>query len=209
MCGRLDRGVDRHGLARAGSGSGLTLTVSDTFGPSALATPANAVTITRLLLAVPLLLLIPDHPSSCRATALWIILCITDAIDGYLARRHGTTRSGAFLDPLADKVVVLAAMTALVAQGTFWWLPVAIIAVRELGLVLYRTSAGRHGVSIPARPSAKLKTLVQDLAVGAALLPPLESHPWTARTTLWLAVFLTVWTGVQYLQDGRRVPRAV
>ena len=89
------------------------MTFSDTsFGPSALATPANAVTITRLLLAIPLLMLIADHPSSWPATALWIILCITDGIDGYLARRQGATRSGAFLDPLADKVLVLGAMIA-------------------------------------------------------------------------------------------------
>ena len=83
------------------------------FGPSALATPANAVTITRLLLAIPLLMLIADHTSSWPAVALWIILCVTDGIDGYLARRQGATRSGAFLDPLADKVLVLGAMIAL------------------------------------------------------------------------------------------------
>jgi CDP-diacylglycerol--glycerol-3-phosphate 3-phosphatidyltransferase len=56
------------------------VTLSDTsFGPSALATPANAVTITRLLLAIPLLMLIADNPSSWPATVLWIILCITDS----------------------------------------------------------------------------------------------------------------------------------
>ena len=71
------------------------MTLSDTsFGPSALATPANAVTITRLLLAIPLLMLIADKPSSYPATALWIILCITDGIDGYLApaRHHALRR---------------------------------------------------------------------------------------------------------------------
>ena len=98
------------------------MSVTDSsFGPSALATPANAVTITRLLLAVPLLMLIADQPSSYPATALWIILCITDGIDGYLARRQGATRSGAFLDPLADKVLVLGAMVTLIFGGVFWW----------------------------------------------------------------------------------------
>src|SRR5438552_12952802 len=105
------------------------MSVTDTsFGPSALATPANAVTILRLLLAIPLLMLIADHPSSWPETALWIILCITDGIDGYLARRQGATRSGAFLDPLADKVLVLGALVTLVFAGQFWWLPVTIIA---------------------------------------------------------------------------------
>src|SRR3954462_12520393 len=145
-----------------------TPTSSSGFGPSALATPANALTLTRVFITPVLIAMIVRDGATWPAVAFWFVLSCTDGVDGWLARRHGTTRSGAFLDPLADKIVVLAAMTALVAQGTFWWLPVAIIAVRELGLVLYRTSAGRHGVSIPARPSAKLKTLVQDLAVGAA-----------------------------------------
>ena len=68
------------------------------------------------------------------ALVLWIALCVTDGIDGYFARRQGATRSGAFLDPLADKVLVLGAMAALVANDTFWWVPVAIIAVREIGI---------------------------------------------------------------------------
>ena len=115
------------------------------FGPSALATPANAVTITRLLLAVPLLMLITDHPSSWPAVALWIILCVTDGIDGYIARRQGATRSGAFLDPLADKVLVLGAMFTLVRYDVFWVVPVLIIAGREVVISVYRTVAGRHG----------------------------------------------------------------
>src|SRR3954447_19390844 len=150
-----------------------------TFGPSALATPANAVSMARVLATPVLIAMIAAGGASWPAVVFWFIIATTDGLDGWLARRHGTTRSGAFLDPLADKIVVLAAMTALVAQGTFWWLPVAIIAVREFGLVLYRTSAGRPGGAVPARRSARLKTLVQGLAVGAALLPPLEGHPWT------------------------------
>src|SRR3954451_6995143 len=104
-------------------------------------------------------MLIADQPSSWPATALWIILCITDGIDGYIARRMGTTRSGAFLDPLADKVLVLGAMVALVAKGRFWWLPVAVIAVRELGISMYRTYWGRRGIALHARWWAKVKTV--------------------------------------------------
>ena len=96
---------------------------------------------------------------------------VTDGVDGYLARRHGTTRSGAFLDPLADKVLVLGAMVALVAKGVFWWLPVALIAVREVGISAYRSLLGRRGISVPARGLAKVKTVVQEVAVGFALLP--------------------------------------
>jgi CDP-diacylglycerol--glycerol-3-phosphate 3-phosphatidyltransferase len=174
-----------------------------------LATPANAVSLGRVVATPVLIAMVAGGGASWPAVAFWFVLSTTDGLDGWLARRHGTTRSGAFLDPLADKIVVLAAMAALVGLGVFWWLPVVIIAAREFGLVLYRSSAGRHGISLPARPSAKLKTVVQDLAVGAALLPSLEDHGSVATTVLWVAVVLTVVTGWQYLADGRRVARAV
>jgi len=184
------------------------VTVSDTsFGPSALATPANAVTVTRLLLAIPLLMLIADTPSSYPAAALWIILCITDGIDGYLARRQGATRSGAFLDPLADKVLVLGAMVTLIFAGVFWWLPVAIIAMREITISAFRSFWGRRGLAVPATRWAKVKTVVQEVAAGLALVPLTADHRWIANTTLWLAVFLTVTTGVHYLHAGSRVTR--
>ena len=73
----------------------------------------------------------------------------------------------------------------------------------------YRSAAGRQGVSIPARQSAKLKTVVQDVAVGFALLPSTADHRWVANGFLWLAVALTVVTGAQYLLDGRQVVRAL
>jgi CDP-diacylglycerol--glycerol-3-phosphate 3-phosphatidyltransferase len=177
------------------------------FGPSALATPANAVTITRLLLAIPLLMLIVDHPSSWPAVALWTILCVTDGIDGYIARRQGATRSGAFLDPLADKVLVLGAMVALVATGQFWWVPVAIIAVREIVISVFRSYWGHRGLAVPATGRAKVKTVVQEVAVGLALLPLTAGHQWIASTVLWAAVVLTVATGIQYVQAGSRATR--
>src|SRR4051812_42939585 len=184
------------------------VTLSDTsFGPSALATPANAVTITRLLLAIPLLMLIADQPSSWPGTVLWIILCITDGIDGYLARRQGTTRSGAFLDPLADKVLVLGAMAVLVADGAFWWLPVALIAVREVVISAFRSFWGRRGLAVPATQWAKVKTVVQEVCVGFALLPLTADHHWVGTTTLWIAVVLTLTTGVHYIHAGSRATR--
>ena len=126
--------------------------MATSFGPSALATPANGVTVARLLAAPFLIVMIDGKDGSWAAFVLWFVLCATDGIDGYLARRHGTTRSGAFLDPLADKVLVLGAMFALVKQGVFWWLPVALIAAREIAISMYRSMAGRQGItSRPAR----------------------------------------------------------
>jgi CDP-diacylglycerol--glycerol-3-phosphate 3-phosphatidyltransferase len=178
-------------------------TTADTFGPSALLTPANAVTLARVLAMPLLMVLILEQGASWTTVGFWFVISCTDGVDGWLARRHGTTRSGAFLDPLADKIVVLAAMLILVSTGVFSWVPVAIIAIREVGLVFYRSSVARRGVSIPARPSAKVKTLVQDLAVGAALLPWTADHPTIANLLLWTAVVLTIVTGLQYLLDGR------
>ena len=138
--------------------------------------------------------------------AVWFVLSCTDGVDGWLARRHGTTASGAFLDPLADKVVVIGAMAVLVANGVFWWLPVLLITVREVGISAYRSWIGRRGISMPARPAAKAKTVVQDFAVGFALLPlTAADHPFVANAFLWGAVALTLVTGAQYLLDGRRV----
>jgi CDP-diacylglycerol--glycerol-3-phosphate 3-phosphatidyltransferase len=148
--------------------------VASSFGPSALATPANAVTTTRLVLAP--------------------LLC------GLI-----TTRSGAFLDPLADKALVLGAMWALVVDGGFWWLPVLLITAREVGISAFRSYWGRRGLAVPARFWAKIKTVVQSLAVALALVPPIaDNHAWIAEGTLWVAVVLTLVTGAQYVLEGSR-----
>src|ERR1700736_4306880 len=172
--------------------------MSSGFGPSALATPANGITVARLLAAPLLVLLVLEYRTSWFTVGAWLVLAGTDGIDGWLARRHGTTRSGAFLDPLADKFLVLGAMSALVAIERWWWVPVGLIAGREILISLYRSWMARQGVSVPASPLAKVKTWIQDLAVGAALLPLTGNrHPGVAGTLLWLAVGLTLFTGRQ------------
>ncbi len=183
---------------------------TNTFGPSALATPANAVTCVRILVLPLLIALILDDGSEWPALALWVVLAGSDLFDGWLARRHGATRSGAFLDPLADKFLVLGAMAALVAKGVLWWLPVALIAVREVALSGYRSYVGRRGVSVPARFQAKVKTWVQAIAVGMAIAPvSSDGYRGIMLTVLWAAVALTLVTGAQYLWDGRRVITAL
>lgn len=178
------------------------------FGPSALLTPANAVTIGRLVLSPLLLFFIVDDVGSWPAVLLWTALAATDGVDGWLARRHGTTRSGAFLDPLADKVLVLGAMLALVAADRWPLWPIALIAVRELGIQAFRSYWVRRGLSVPASTLAKVKTVVQELAVGFCLLPLTEDHLWVGNAVLGAAVALTVITGAQYVHDGSRATRA-
>lgn len=173
--------------------------------PSAIATWANLVTATRLLVS-PLMFALIDGPAGSWASfGLWFVLCSSDGIDGGLARRHGATRSGAFLDPLADKVLVLGAMVALIQSDVFWWLPVALIAARELVIQLYRTFVGAKGVSVPASKLAKLKTLSQQLAVGFALLPwTAQDMTWLWKWLLWIAVVLTLVSGADYLRAAQR-----
>ena len=174
------------------------------FGPSALIPPANAVTLARLFLTPVWLAVVVARGPSWPAFLLGFVLAATDGVDGYIARRQGTTRSGAFLDPLADKVLVVGGLVALVVQGAFWWLPVAVIAARELGISLYRSWVAKRGVSVPARYWAKVKTVVQEVAIGLALLPLTAEVPVVAKVVLWAGVALAVVTAVQYLLDGRR-----
>jgi CDP-diacylglycerol--glycerol-3-phosphate 3-phosphatidyltransferase len=178
---------------------------NSTFGPSALVTPANVVTLGRLAVTPLFLAVVIGTAPSYVATLVWIALACTDGLDGYLARKQGTTRSGAFLDPLADKFLVIGALVALAIEGIFWWVPVGVIIVREVGVSVYRSWMGRRGVSVPARSLAKVKTVVQLVAVGFALLPPTaEDAPIVATTVLWVAVALAVASAAQYLFDGQK-----
>ncbi len=179
-----------------------------TFGPSALLTPANGLTLLRVVATPPLILLIMLWGASWETVGIWLVLSMTDGLDGWVARRQGTTTSGAFLDPLADKVVVIGAMAALVAKRIVWWVPIGIMVVREVSMSVYRSVVGRRGVSIPARPSAKVKTFVQDLAIVACLVPTLAHDHHLLAAGMWLAAALTVVTGLLYAVDGRRASRS-
>ncbi len=178
-----------------------------TFGPSALATPANAVTVARLLATPVFVALIVAQGATWLTVAVGVVVAGSDGVDGWIARRQGVTRSGAFLDPLADKAVVLGALFALAVEGVLPWPPVVLVALREVGMSVYRSYAGRQGVSVPARPLAKVKTLVQDLAIATCLLPPLAHQHDLQLGAVWAAAVITVVTGIQYLLDGRRALR--
>jgi len=176
------------------------------FDETAIVTWANMVTVGRVLASPFLFMLIPDDGrGSYIALVVWIVLCSSDGFDGYLARKHGITRSGAFLDPLADKILVLGAMFTLVSRDVFWVVPVLIIAAREIIVSLYRVFVGSKGVSMPASKTAKVKTFSQQLAVGFALTPfTVIDQTWTFIIFMWIAVALTLLSAAQYALKALR-----
>ncbi|MFM9085375.1 MAG: CDP-alcohol phosphatidyltransferase family protein [Acidimicrobiia bacterium] len=178
--------------------------------PSALVTWANGVTVGRMLVSPILFVVIPgDARGSWLAAWLWFFLCWSDVLDGYLARRHGATTLGAFLDPLSDKVLVLGAMFTLVQRDVFPAWPVIVIAVREVAVQVYRVVVGARGVSVPASRTAKVKTLAQQCSVGFALAPfSAADATWTWGWLLGLSVALTIASGLQYAVRALRPRRA-
>jgi len=167
---------------------------------NSMATWANAVTVSRILVSPILFTVIPDDNAGAWLAAwLWFGLCVSDVLDGYLARLQGSTKFGTFLDPLADKVLVLGAMFTLVSREMFAIWPVVIIAVREVIVSVYRVVVGARGITVPASRLAKIKTLSQQCSIGFALAPfSAVDMTYLWIITLWLAVALTIISGLQY-----------
>jgi CDP-diacylglycerol--glycerol-3-phosphate 3-phosphatidyltransferase len=133
------------------------------------------------------------------AWAIFFTLGMTDILDGYWARKSGrTTPLGAFLDPVADKALIGAAMISLAILDRFPWWIVFVILFREIGITIFRLAVIRDGV-IPASKGGKIKTLTQNFGVGFYILPlPELLHP-LRDSLMAVAVVLTVWTGVDYI----------
>jgi CDP-diacylglycerol---glycerol-3-phosphate 3-phosphatidyltransferase len=146
------------------------------------------------------LILARERSASYVAAAVFVVAAATDGLDGYLARRHAsTTRTGQWLDPLADKVLVAAPVITLAALGEFpVWAAVVIVA-REIGISVLRVVLGLRGRGMPASPSAKVKTSVQLTAIALYILPLGRSWNGLKLGLLIAAVALTVWTGLQYV----------
>jgi CDP-diacylglycerol--glycerol-3-phosphate 3-phosphatidyltransferase len=172
------------------------------FGQGALATPANFVTMARILVAVPTLVLIYNRGSAWLTVGLWFAITSTDSFDGWLARRDGATRSGAFLDPVADKLIVLGGLGTLALRGDIAWWPVALIALREFGISAYRSFAGRRGISLPAQRLGKYKAFTQYLSVGVVLLPWTADDIGLQQFVLGVAVAFTIVSGLAILRRG-------
>lgn len=161
----------------------------------------NSITMSRIVM-IPLLLWIlsPHFPfkaggeQELLAAILFILASITDGVDGYLARKRGQiTTMGMLLDPLADKIMVTAALIALVAynpQVVKVWIAVVIIG-REFLISGLRSIAASEGFTIQASDLGKLKTVVQIVSVATAIL----AHHWFQWQIGWL-ILPVKWTAI-------------
>jgi CDP-diacylglycerol--glycerol-3-phosphate 3-phosphatidyltransferase len=174
-----------------------------------LATPANFITVSRIALTPVLCLMVLADSSalgtSWAAFAVGLLMAFTDLIDGSVARAtNGYSRSGAFLDPLADKIVILGVGFTLVSVDRLGLAPMVLIAAREVIISAMRIRFAVSGISIPARPLAKWKATVQGAALLSAVMPILKGNQLVVDIAIWAAVVLTVFTGAQYLVDGEQ-----
>lgn len=173
----------------------------------ALQVTPNWLTVLRIALIPAGVWAIFHSPSNTWQSIAWLIFFIlgmTDILDGHWARKSGrTTPLGAFLDPVADKALIGAAMISLAILDRFPWWIVFVILFREIGITIFRLAVIRDGV-IPASKGGKVKTLTQNFGVGFYILPlPDLLHP-LRDSLMAVAVILTVWTGVDYIMKWLR-----
>jgi CDP-diacylglycerol--glycerol-3-phosphate 3-phosphatidyltransferase len=173
----------------------------------------NALTLLRMflvpLLVVVLLTRVEGH--AYLGAAIFGLAVLTDYLDGYFARRRNeVTRLGILLDPLADKLLIAAALLSLVEMGLVPAWMVMIILARELAVTALRNVAAGKGVLIRASGLGKAKMVVQVTAVLMLMLSP--AHPALRQpglVVLWLVVLITLWSGADYFfRFWRAVVRA-
>ena len=158
---------------------------------------ANRVTLLRIAL-IPLVIALLLFKYNGLALISFLLLSFSDALDGYIARRFDqVSEVGKFLDPLADKILVITVLITLVGQGLANSIAVMILVARELIVQGIRIYAAKHEI-IAAIQAAKLKTIAQIVAV-AMLILRLPFADWA----LWLAVGLALYSGGVYLWQSK------
>jgi CDP-diacylglycerol--glycerol-3-phosphate 3-phosphatidyltransferase len=163
----------------------------------------NVLTLLRILL-VPVLVvaLLEATPNGSTVAAIvFALAAFTDGLDGYIARsRRSITTFGKVMDPIADKLLIAAALLSLVSLDRVEpWVAMVIIA-REFAVSGLRIAASQQGVVIPASPLGKLKTIVQ----VAAILAVIATGALWAQLLLYLAVAITIVSGADYFLNFRR-----
>jgi CDP-diacylglycerol---glycerol-3-phosphate 3-phosphatidyltransferase len=176
----------------------------------------NVLTLLRIV-AVPVLVvaLLDETPDGdLIAAAVFALAAVTDGLDGYIARRQqSVTTFGKLMDPLADKLLVVAALISLVSLDRLAAWAAMVIIAREIAVTGLRALAAERGVVIAASWLGKLKTLLQVAAIFALIV--FEPAPAWADALLYLAVAVTVISGADYffglrrrIEEARPVARA-
>lgn len=168
-------------------------------------TTANKLTLLRIvLIPVFLLVLYLGFPGSTWvALGIYILAALTDFMDGYVARhRNQVTNLGKFMDPLADKMLVLSAMCWFVEQGRLYGWILALVLFREFGVSGLRLIAVERGRVIAAAWSGKVKTAVTMVCLGVMLV---FSFRWLDLFCAVLILVLTLYSGLEYFYKNRDV----
>ncbi len=175
--------------------------------------PANIVTWARIAL-IPVFVYLMYQAGSARrisaelwlAVVVYLVATFSDYLDGYLARKlNAITPMGQFLDPLADKFLVLAALVCMILFRGFPIWATLIIVLREVAVVALRSAAMKRGNSMPAAHHAKNKTALQLVMVLAWLFPRTGALVPVQDVLLYAGVAITVYSGVRYGMLGRKL----
>ncbi|MCM2317073.1 MAG: CDP-diacylglycerol--glycerol-3-phosphate 3-phosphatidyltransferase [Thermoanaerobaculia bacterium] len=169
----------------------------------------NGLTLFRIFL-VPILVVVLLTKFTGReyvGLAIFLIAAITDFFDGYLARKYNqVTRLGMLLDPIADKLLVSAALISLVELHLAPAWMIVIIIGREFAVSGLRSIATQHGVTIPASPLGKGKMISQVVAISLLILGwELGEFMFVGTIALWVVVVLAIISGVDYFMKFSRL----
>lgn len=138
------------------------------------------------------------------AALVFALASLTDWVDGWYARKHGLiTDFGKLMDPMADKLLVMAALVALVAQARVSWLAVMVILGREFVISSIRLVAASRGVVIAADQLGKYKTTAQMAGILLLVLGGWAALP--GEILIWISVALSIWSCVEYIRCNREV----
>jgi CDP-diacylglycerol--glycerol-3-phosphate 3-phosphatidyltransferase len=160
----------------------------------------NALTLFRIFLAPVLVVVLLTKFSNFLGLAIFLVAAITDFFDGYFARRlNKTTRLGALLDPIADKLLMSAAFISLVELGVARAWIVVIIIGREFAVSGLRAIAAQNGVTIAASPLGKTKTVAQVIAISLLIVGyELGEFRFTGELALWVVMLFALVSGIDY-----------
>ena len=168
----------------------------------------NILTCLRVLLIPVFMVLAYQENMPCDIAALivYVVACLTDYVDGNLARKNNqVTNFGKFMDPVADKLLVMAALLLFVEDGTIAAWMVAIILGREFIVSALRMVAASEGLVIAANMWGKAKTMITMITLIFLLCPigPIMLGPVSLQTIMiWITVIITAVSGVTYITDN-------